>query len=47
MEEKILKTIKEYNLIKLEVSSSKYNIIDDNILYFNNNSNKERGLMEK
>ena len=30
------KVIKEYNLIKLEVSSSKYNIIDDNILYFNN-----------
>ena len=30
------KVIKEYNLIKLEVISSKYNIIDDNILYFNN-----------
>ena len=30
------KVIKEYNLVKLEVISSKYNIIDDNILYFNN-----------
>ena len=30
------KVIKEYNLVKLEVTSSLYNIIDNNIIYFNN-----------